>query len=79
MYRKSKAQIISDACCGVLMLVSILVFLLVGIFADVWHPTWIIIPSSGIVCGIISIIISTYSNLKVAESPKVEEEKKEDK
>ena len=79
MYRKSKAQIISDACCGVLMLVSILVFLFVGIFADTWHPTWIILPSSGILCGIISIIVSTYTSLKVTDAPKVEQEKKEDK
>ena len=64
MYRKSKAQIICDAICGILMLVSILVFILVGIFANIWHPTWIVIPCTGIVCGIVSIVISSYSNLK---------------
>lgn len=78
MYKKSKAQIISDAFCGVLMLVSILVFLFVGIFTEVWHPTWIILPASGIFCGIVSIVVSTYTNLKKEnEQPnQVVEEKK---
>ena len=76
MYKKSKAQIISDAICGVVMLLSVLVFLLIGILAGIWHPTWIIIPSSGILCGVISIIVNTYSNLKnIEEKPCCKEEK----
>ena len=71
MYKKSKAQIICDAICGILMLASILVFILVGIFANIWHPTWIVIPCSGIVCGIVSISINTYANLHT-ETPKTE-------
>ena len=72
MYKKSKAQIICDAICGILMLASILVFILVGIFATIWHPTWIVIPCSGIVCGIVSISINTYANLHT-ETPKTED------
>ena len=71
MYKKSKAQIICDAICGILMLASILVFILVGIFANIWHPTWIVIPCSEIVCGIVSISINTYANLHT-ETPKTE-------
>lgn len=63
MYRKSKAQVISDAVCGILVLVSILAFVLIGIFAHVWHPTWIIIVVAAIADGIISIAVNTYSNL----------------
>lgn len=74
MYKKSKAQIICDAICGILMLASILVFILVGIFANIWHPTWIVIPCSGIVCGIVSISINTYANLHT-ETPKTEDKK----
>ena len=73
MYKKSKAQIICDAICGILMLASILVFILVGIFANIWHPTWIVIPCSGIVCGIVSISINTYANLHTEEAPKTED------
>ena len=72
MYKKSKAQILCDAICGILMLASILVFILVGIFANIWHPTWIVIPCSGIVCGIVSISINTYANLHT-ETPKTED------
>ena len=72
MYKKSEAQIICDAICGILMLASILVFILVGIFANIWHPTWIVIPCSGIVCGIVSISINTYANLHT-ETPKTED------
>ena len=73
MYKKSKAQIICDAICGILMLASILVFILVGIFANIWHPTWIVIPCSGIVCGIVSISINTYANLHTEEASKTED------
>lgn len=75
MYRRTKAQIISDAVCGVLMLVSLLVFILVGIFAHIWHPTWIVIPCSGLVCGIISIIVNTYTNLHKKEIADIEDKK----
>lgn len=78
MYKKSKAQIICDAICGILMLASILVFILVGIFANIWHPTWIVIPCSGIVCGIVSISINTYANLHT-ETPKTEDKSKDKK
>ena len=63
MYKKSKSQVICDAICGILMLVSILVFILVGVLAGVWHPTWVVIPCSGIMCGIISIIVNTQAAL----------------
>lgn len=63
MYKKSKAQIICDAVCGVLMLASILTFILIGLFAKIWHPTWIIIVCSAVACGIISIVVNTYTNL----------------
>lgn len=78
MYKKSKAQIICDAVCGVLMLASVLVFILVGIFANIWHPTWIVIPCSGIVCGIVSICINTYANLHT-ETPKTDDKKNDTK
>lgn len=57
MGKKSKAQIICDSICGVLMLLSILVFLVVGVIVpSVLHPLWVIIPSAGLTSGIISII-----------------------
>lgn len=75
MYKKSKAVTISDAICGVLMLASVLAYILVGIFAHVWHPTWVIIVATAIVIGIISIIVNTYANLHKEEETKTEKDK----
>ena len=74
MYKKTKAQVISDAFCGILMLASIMAFVLIGIFAHTWHPTWVIIVFSALVCGIVSIAVNTYSNLH--REDKAEEDKK---
>jgi len=79
MYRRTKAQIVSDAVCGILMLVSLMFFILVGIFAHIWHPTWIVIPCSGLVCGIISITVNTYVNLHRHDELEIQEEEKKSK
>ncbi len=73
MGKRTKAQIICDSICGVLMLVSLLVFLVAGILVEnIWHPLWIIIPSSGLACGIISIICNCVVNCKSMSKEKVE-------
>lgn len=74
MYKKTKAQVICDAFCGILMLVSIMAFVLIGIFAHIWHPTWVIIVCSALVCGIVAIAVNTYSSLHREEN--IEEDKK---
>jgi len=74
MYQKSKSKIISDAICGILFLVSILVYIFVGLFAHIWHPTWVMIPCTAIVCWIISIIENAYSNLHKKEEKKANKE-----
>lgn len=76
MGKRSKGQIICDAICGVLMLLSILVFLVVGVIVpSVLHPLWIIIPSSGLTCGIISIIFNAVIACKKTKSDSNVEEK----
>lgn len=57
MFNKSKSKIISDAVCGVLFLLSILVYVFIGVFANIWHPTWIIILSAIITDSVISIVV----------------------
>lgn len=65
MGRKNKAQIICDSICGVLMLLSILVFLVVGVIVpSILHPLWVIIPSAGLASGIISIICNCVVSCK---------------
>lgn len=68
MFSRNKIKIISDACCGIIMLLSILTFILIGVFKGVWHPTWIILVVASITCGVISIIIGTFCKVKKISS-----------
>ena len=61
---KSKAQVISEAICGAIMLIAILAYVLLGIFAGFWHPGWIILVAGAVVCGITSLIVNTVYDLK---------------
>ena len=64
MSRKTKAQIIGDACCGILMLVSIIVYFILGMTINFWHPGWLIPASAAMFCGVIGIITNTITTLK---------------
>ena len=70
--RKSKLKIINDAICGIASLLSILVYLLIGVFANVWHPTWMIMVVTEFSCAIFSIIINTYLKIKKIKNEKEE-------
>lgn len=72
--QRSMAQVISGAVCGILMLVSIVVYLVLGLTLNFWHPGWVIIVGSGVLCGIIEIISDTVDNVK-----KIKETKENDK
>lgn len=61
---KTKSQIICDAISGILMLVSIIAYVLVGFLTSIWHPTWLIVAISGLVCGIIGIVSNTVNDYK---------------
>lgn len=74
MYKKTKAQVISDAFCGILMLLSILAYVLIGLFAKLWHPTWIIIICAMVACGVITICVNTYAGLHKEDEKKEAEE-----
>ena len=65
--KRNKALIINDAVCGILLLVSLLVFIIYGIVTDSWHPIWVVIPCTGLVCGIITIITNTCVKLSNKE------------
>lgn len=61
---KTKSQIIGEALCGILMLVCIIVYLILGLTLNFWHPGWLIPVSGAIACGIIEIISNTITDLK---------------
>lgn len=64
MKEKTKSQIILDGLCGILMLLSIIAYLIVGFTTKISHPTWLIIVCTALVCGIIGVISNTITNLK---------------
>lgn len=64
MKEKTKSQIILDGLCGILMLLSIIAYLIVGFTTKIWHPTWLIIVCTALVCGIIGVISNAITNLK---------------
>lgn len=60
---KNRGVIIADAFCGVLILISVLVYVIVGLAADWWHPGWVIIVGACIFSGIVSIIANSRAQL----------------
>ena len=74
---KSKTSIVLDACCGILMLLCIMAYVLIGIIAKVWHPTWIIVVAGAFVCAVIGIVKDTIASLKSVDEAKNENTKEE--
>lgn len=65
--KSSKIKVISDTICGALMLVSILVYVILGTTISWWHPGWIIIVSAAVADGVISLISNLIYTLKYPE------------
>lgn len=72
--KKTKASIICDAICGILELLSILTFILIGLFAKIWHPTWVIIVIASVVSGVISIVVNTCNKISKQKAESSEKE-----
>ena len=43
--------------CGIIMLITTIVFLVWGFALNMWHINWIVYPVGGILCGIVSIVL----------------------
>ena len=56
---EKKTSVKEDNISGIIMMTATAVYLLIGFIWGKWHPGWVIFPVSGILCGIISIIIKT--------------------
>ena len=72
--KQSKASIILDAVCGLVMVVCTLVYLLIGFIANIWHPTWVVFVIGAFVCAIIGIIKDTILKVKTQDQQKPFEE-----
>lgn len=44
--------------CGVIMLITTIIFLVLGFTLNMWHINWVVYPVGGILCGITSIILN---------------------
>lgn len=56
-----KARNISDALCGSIMLIATAIFLILGLVYGKWHPSWVVFPIGGILCGVVSTIVGSLS------------------
>lgn len=72
--KKEKSVVICDAVCGILFMVAVLVYVILGLAINWWHPGWAIIVAVAVVDAIVSIVSSMIVELK-----KAEKETKEDK
>lgn len=73
MFRKSKARIISDAICGVVLLCAILAFILIVAFTGKWHPTWVILPCAIVFVSIVTIVVNALNRVQTDKDKDVKE------
>lgn len=74
--KKSKFQIIGGAVCGALMIVSIAIYLILGITIGFWHPGWLIPACSALACGVVGIVTDTITKLSALKNETSEKEEK---
>lgn len=73
---KNKTKVIIDAICGSLIMLSILLYIILGLAVKWWHPGWVIIVGTIIVVSIISIITNAVVEVNKTPQDKTPEEKK---
>lgn len=71
---KTVAEVITGAICGSLMIVCILVYVILGITINFWHPGWLIMLAGGLTCGIVGIVTNTIADLKEIKKKENKEE-----
>lgn len=45
---------------GLIMLLAIIAFFVIGFTTDKWHPAWVVFPVGALLCGILSILKNTF-------------------
>lgn len=51
---------ILTACNTLIMLVSLILFFVIGFVFGKWHPGWVVFPIGAILCGIVSALYSAF-------------------
>jgi len=57
-------KLIEEAVCSIIMLTALGVFLALGFFKSLWHPSWAVFPLGGLLCAITSTILKGLSAKK---------------
>lgn len=65
--KRSKAKIISEAVSGIIFILSVIVYLIIGFVTNAWHPWWIVIVCGIVLAGIVEILINMIADLKQAD------------
>ncbi len=75
---KSVPEIVLGAISGLIMIVCILVYIILGVTLNFWHPGWLIIVSGALGVAIINIVTNLIRDIKaLKEDEKKEQEKKD--
>ncbi len=62
--KRSKVKTICSAITGIICMLSVIVYLIVGLCTKMWHPMWMIIVCSVAAAAIIDIIANTVTKLQ---------------
>lgn len=63
-YKVERIEKISSSICGLIMIVSITVFISIGVITNIWHPTWIACVCGAMVCAVVGIIFDLKKEKK---------------
>lgn len=69
-FMKSVPEKVSGCICASLMAVSILTYILLGCFLELWHPLWCIPASAALGCGIVGCTCDLFDREKLARKTK---------
>lgn len=65
--KRSKAKIISEAVSGLIFILSVVAYLIIGFVTGGWHPWWIVIVCGIVLAGIVDILVNMITDLKQAD------------
>ncbi len=62
--KKTLANVVSEALSGIIMIICVLVYLILGFTINFWHPGWLIIVGGALSVGIMNIIVNAVNDAK---------------
>ncbi len=65
--KQNKSKIVTDAIAGSLIMLSILIYIILGLTIKWWHPGWILIVGTIVVVSIVSIITNAVTAAKALD------------